>query len=222
MFNLLIKNGTSEPLRVLCLGAHSDDIEIGCAGTIMNLIRRCPGIHIDWVVFGAQLPQRAKEARASAEVLLRDVKQSCVVIKRFRDSHFPNAADKIKAYFETLKGTDPDVIFTHQRNDLHQDHLTISELTWQTFRDHFILEYEIPKYDGDLGAPNLFVHLSEPVFRRKTAHILEHFDTQTDRHWFSRETFSSIARLRAIESRAPSGYAEAFYCRKLVLNVKVQ
>jgi LmbE family N-acetylglucosaminyl deacetylase len=220
MLNLPIQNGAREPLKVLCLGAHSDDIEIGCAGTIMNLVRSHPGIRIDWVVFGAKSPERAKEARTSAEVLLRNVKRSRIVIKRFRDSHFPNTADKIKTYFETLKSTGPDVIFTHHRNDLHQDHRTISELTWQTFRDNLILEYEIPKYDGDLGAPNIFVTLSEAVFKCKTAHILEHFDTQAERHWFSSETFSSIARLRAIESRAPSGYAEAFYCRKLVLDVK--
>ncbi len=220
MLSLPIQNGTREPLKVLCLGAHSDDIEIGCAGTIMSLVRSHPGICVDWVVFGAKSPERAKEARTSAEVLLKNVKQSRVVIKRFRDSHFPNATDKIKAYFETLKSTDPDVIFTHQRNDLHQDHRTISDITWQTFRDHLILEYEIPKYDGDLGAPNIFVHLSESVFECKAAHILNHFDTQTERHWFGKETFSSIARLRAIESRAPSGYAEAFYCRKLVLDVK--
>ena len=222
MLNLGLNGEGQHPLRVLCLGAHSDDIEIGCAGTILKLTQQHPHMRLDWVVVGANEPDRAAEARASAEALLAPIQHRRVIVKHFRDSHFPYVGTEIKDYIETLKSLAPDLIFTHQRNDLHQDHRLISELTWQTFRDHLILEYEIPKYDGDLGAPNVFVHLDDALFQRKVAHIFDHFETQNERHWFTPETFSSLARLRAIESRSPGGYAEAFYCRKVVLQAGVQ
>lgn len=203
--------------RVLCLGAHSDDIEIGCGGTILKLIENYPDMEFYWVVFSAN-QQRAQEVSESADIFLRHAKEKSIVIKNFRDGFFPYIGLEIKEYFEQLKQEfSPDLILTHYRNDLHQDHRLISELTWNTFRDHLILEYEIPKYDGDLGCPNFFVHLSETTCRRKIKHILDSFKTQAENQWFSEQTFLAILRLRGIESNAPDKYAEAFYCRKMVL-----
>jgi len=203
--------------KVLCLGAHCDDIEIGCGGAILKLIENCPDIEFYWVVFSAN-QQRAREASESAGIFLRHAKEKKIIIKNFRDSFFPYIGLEIKEYFEQLKQEfSPDLIFTHYRNDLHQDHRLISELTWNTFRDHLILEYEIPKYDGDLGCPNFFVHLNETTCRRKIKYILDSFKTQTENQWFSEQTFLAILRLRGIESNAPDEYAEAFYCRKMVL-----
>jgi len=214
-FTLAIKKG--QALNILCIGAHSDDIEIGCGGTILRLLSDWDEVEINWVVFGSA-GQRKSEAIASASNFLTAVKQKTIIVKNFRDGFFPYVGGEIKSFFEKLKKrVSPDIIFTHYRHDLHQDHRFISDLTWQTFRDHLILEYEIPKYDGDLGSPNFFVHLDESVSQRKIAFILENFKTQRDNHWFTRETFLSVLRLRGIESNSPHGYAEAFYCRKLVL-----
>jgi LmbE family N-acetylglucosaminyl deacetylase len=204
------------PLKVLCLGAHSDDIEIGCAGTLLKLAGKPGGVHVDWVVLGAGAKERASEARASASGLLKGIRSRRIIVKGFRDGHFPFQGSAIKEYLEGLKKTEPDVIFTHCREDLHQDHRLIAELSWQTFRDHLILEYEVPKYDGDLGSPNVFVDLDEPAIRSKVEHILHHFPSQNGRAWFTDETFRALARLRGVESRAPGSYAEAFYCRKLL------
>jgi LmbE family N-acetylglucosaminyl deacetylase len=163
--------------------------------------------------------KRRKEAEASAAAFLAGAARRNVVVKKFRDGFFPYIGGEIKEYFEELKRTvDPDLIFTHCRQDLHQDHRLVSELTWNTFRDHLILEYEIAKYDGDLGAPNVFVHLDEAVCAAKTRNILKHFRTQAGNSWFAEDTFRAIMRLRGIESNAPSGYAEGFYGRKLVLD----
>jgi LmbE family N-acetylglucosaminyl deacetylase len=203
--------------RVLCLGAHCDDIEIGCGGTTLKLIENYPDIEFYWVVFSAD-PQRAQEASESADAFLRHAKEKHVVIKDFRDSFFPYIGLEIKEYFEHLKQAfSPDLVFTHYRDDFHQDHRLISDLTWNTFRDHLILEYEIPKYDGDLGRPSLFVHLDETTCRRKIRYILDSFRTQAENQWFSEDTFRAILRLRGVESNAPDRYAEAFYCRKMVL-----
>jgi LmbE family N-acetylglucosaminyl deacetylase len=203
--------------QVLCLGAHSDDIEIGCGGTILKLIENYPNLVIHWIVFSAN-QQRAREAVASANDFLQSVETKQVTVKDFKDGFFPYVGGEIKTYFEQLKqALSPDLIFTHNRRDLHQDHRLICELTWNTFRNHLILEYEIPKYDGDLGCPNLFVNLDESICQRKVKYLLNHFKTQENRHWFTRETFSSLLRLRGIESKAPSGFAEAFYCRKIIL-----
>jgi LmbE family N-acetylglucosaminyl deacetylase len=203
--------------HILCLGAHSDDIEIGCAGTIMRLVEGYPNLGITWIVLGAH-GDRAVEARESAEAFLRQVKEKRIIVRGFRDGFFPYVGAEIKEYFEQLKHEPaPDLIFTHYRHDLHQDHRLIAELTWNTFRDHLILEYETPKYDGDLGSPNLFVHLDEPTCQRKIAHIIDHFNTQRDKRWFTAETFFSLLRLRGVESQSPGKYAEAFYARKLVL-----
>jgi LmbE family N-acetylglucosaminyl deacetylase len=203
--------------HVLCLGAHCDDIEIGCSGSIARLVDEHPGLTVTWVVFCSN-DLRAREARASAESLLAGVKTKDIVIKTFRDGFLPYQGGEVKEAFEALKKVvAPDLIFTHYRADLHQDHRLVSELTWNTFRDHFILEYEIPKFDGDLGSPNVFVHLDETQCRRKIDNILRSFRSQGERSWFSEETFRAILRLRGVESNAPGGYAEAFYSRKLVL-----
>jgi LmbE family N-acetylglucosaminyl deacetylase len=203
--------------RVLCLGSHSDDIEIGCGGTILTLLQKNKEAIFHWIVFSSD-QQRAREARESANTFLRDAKSKEIIIKNFRGGFLPYIGAEVKEYFEQLKEEfSPDLILTHYRNDLHQDHRLISELTWNTFRDHLILEYEIPKYDGDLGCPNLFVHLDESVCRRKIQYILDNFDSQRQKHWFGEETFLALLRLRGIESNAPSKYAEAFYCRKMVL-----
>ena len=212
-FELNLKPESS--LHVLCLGAHSDDIEIGCGGTILRLIEEYPKIKCTWIVFGSS-GQRSVEAQNSAVRFLDLVKDKEIIIKNFRDGFFPYLGEAIKEYFEQLKIYSPDLIFTHYRNDLHQDHRLICELTWNTFRDHLILEYEIPKYDGDFGTPNFFVHLSEKICSKKIEHILNHFKTQENRHWFTAETFISLLRLRGIESRSPGKYAEAFYCRKII------
>lgn len=202
---------------VLCLGAHCDDIEIGCGGTILRLIQDYPHVRVYWVVFSSD-PERAAEARRSADAFLQHAAGKDARIREFRNGYFPTVAADIKDYFEELKAAiRPDVIFTHYRHDLHQDHRLVSELTWNTFRNHLILEYEIPKYDGDLGTPNLYVPLSEAVWRRKIATLMECFASQREKQWFTSETFAALMRLRGIESNSPSGYAEAFHGRKLVL-----
>jgi LmbE family N-acetylglucosaminyl deacetylase len=212
----LAKRGDS-PLKILCLGAHSDDIEIGCGGTILRLLEECDVEETYWVVFSAR-EQRAMEAKESANLFLRGVRHKNVVIHSYRDGYFPYSGAEIKDHFEELKTTiSPDVIFTHYRHDLHQDHRLISELTWNTFRDHMILEYEIPKYDGDLGTPNFFIHLADETGKKKIEHIMKHFGSQDSRQWFTEDTFLSLLTLRGMESNAPQKYAEAFYCRKVVL-----
>jgi len=208
-------NGASR--KLLCLGAHADDIEIGCGGTLLKLIRQATAVH--WVVFSAD-PLRAEEAMSSAEKLLSAVPIRTIVIHKFRDGFFPSSGSEIKEYFEQLKHeVSPDVVFTHYRGDLHQDHRLISELTWNTFRDHLILEYEVPKYDGDLGAPNVFVPLDEADCRQKIEHLVTHFKSQQTRRWFSEDLFLSLLRLRGMECNAPARFAEGFYCRKLVLEM---
>jgi LmbE family N-acetylglucosaminyl deacetylase len=215
MINLVFDRDRNSAFKILCLGAHSDDIEIGCGGTILRLISEYPQLCVYWVVFGSD-QIRAEEALKSANALLAPVAEKTVIIKGFRDSFFPYVGSEIKEYFEAFRSEySPDVIFTHYRDDRHQDHRLISDLTWNTFRDHFILEYEIPKYDGDLGSPNFFFHLNEQICQRKVQHLLSYFKTQTDRSWFTEDTFLALLRLRGVEARSPVKYAEAFYCRKL-------
>ena len=205
------------PRRVLCLGAHCDDIEVGCGGTILELLRQNPPPAVTWIVFTSDARRRV-EAQTSARALLRGAAKKKVVIKGFRDGFLPFRGDAVKRFFEEIKRPpSPDLIFTHHREDRHQDHRLISDLTWQTFRDHAILEYEVPKYDGDFGSPNLFVHLDDATCRRKVRHILDHFRSQRGKRWFSEELLRSVLRLRGLESNAPGDYAEAFYGRKLVL-----
>ena len=217
MLQIGLDGSGGSPLRVLCLGAHSDDVEIGCGGTLMKLIAGRRPVVVHWVVFSAT-GQRAIEARASAATFLAGAEQT-VEVAAFRDGFFPYVGADVKQFFEDLKPRcSPDLIFTHYRDDRHQDHRLIADLTWNTFRDHLILEYEIPKYDGDLGTPNVFVHLDQATCQRKVQGIVETFQTQQNRHWFTADTFLALLRLRGIESAAPGGYAEAFYSRKVVFN----
>jgi LmbE family N-acetylglucosaminyl deacetylase len=216
-----LRLGSAErPLhRILCLGSHCDDIEIGCGGTILRLLREHPEVEIYWLVFSST-PLRKKEAARAANLFLASGKKKKVVIRNYRDSFFPSQQSQIKGEFEKLKNKfAPDMILTHYRHDLHQDHRVICELTWNTFRSHLILEYEIPKYDADLGAPNFFVALDRATCEQKAKHILEAFASQRSKQWFTTDTFLALPRLRGVESNAPGQYAEAFYCRKLVLGV---
>ena len=204
--------------QLLCLGAHSDDIEIGCGGTILKLAKEYESLEVHWIVFSAD-PERKREALKSAGLFLREAKKRRVLINDFRTSFFPYQGAEIKEVFEQLKReTSPHLILTHCRHDLHQDHRLINELTWNTFRDHLILEYEIPKYDGDLGNPNLYVQLDESLCARKLRYILASFKTQQTKHWFTEDTFKGLMRLRGVECGAPTRFAEAFFARKLVLS----
>jgi LmbE family N-acetylglucosaminyl deacetylase len=203
--------------RILCLGAHSDDIEIGCGGTVLTLLERYDNVAVHWVVFSAT-EVRAAEARESAAAFLACARERQVVIKEYRDGYFPFQGAPIKDDFEALKHEfNPDLVFTHSREDHHQDHRLISDLTWNTFRNHLILEYEIPKYDGDLGHPNIFVPLAESVCSRKVQLLLDSFRSQRQRQWFDEQTFRALLRLRGLEANSPTRYAEAFHCRKVVL-----
>jgi len=216
MHRVSILEDGSGPKKILALGAHADDIEIGCGGTILRLLEENPATEVCWVVLAAS-GERSAEAVRSATMFLAGARRKEIVVKEFRDGYFPYMGAEIKDFFEEYKRKYlPDIILTHYREDLHQDHRLVSELTWNTFRNHLILEYEIVKYDGDLGAPNLFVHLTESVAERKIRTILECFQSQKKKSWFTEDTFSSILRLRGIESNAPDKYAEGFYCRKIV------
>jgi LmbE family N-acetylglucosaminyl deacetylase len=201
---------------VLALGAHADDIEIGCGGTLLRLASAYPDLEVHWVVLSGS-PARAEEARASAESFLDGVGNRRIVTETCRDGFFPYEGGAVKEVFEQLKGTlAPDLVLTHRRGDLHQDHRLVAELTWNTFRDHLILEYEIPKYDGDLGAPNFFVHLDDETCDRKVATLLSAFTSQLGHRWFTEDLFRSLLRLRGMESNSPSGKAEAFWAQKVV------
>jgi LmbE family N-acetylglucosaminyl deacetylase len=217
MISLELEGGPGRNLQILCLGCHSDDIEIGCGGTVLKLARQYSACNFHWVVFSAP-GVREEEARRGAELFAGRNRLSTLLLKDFRDGFLPFAGADVKDIFEDLKGrVSPDLILTHSRKDAHQDHRLVAEMTWNTFRDHMILEYEIPKYDGDMGQPSVFVPLEPEVYRQKVTHILDSFKSQQGKRWFREETFLSLMRLRGMESNAPSGYAEAFYCRKLVL-----
>jgi LmbE family N-acetylglucosaminyl deacetylase len=221
MLKLEFRADPTRECRVLCLGAHCDDIEIGCGGTVLSLTAGGQRMEVQWIVFSSN-DQRKQEALKSANTFLGNVAISKVVIHGFRDGFLPHVGAELKERFEQLKVEfSPDLILTHYRHDLHQDHRLVSELTWNTFRNHLILEYEIPKYDGDFGSPNVFVPLDESICRRKIDAILDAYQSQREKHWFSRELFFSILRLRGMEANACSGYAEGFYCRKAVLGMEV-
>jgi LmbE family N-acetylglucosaminyl deacetylase len=215
MLNLVPGVRAGLPVRLLCIGAHSDDIEIGCGGTLLHWLDAPRPVHVTWVVLSAS-GERAKEARRSAKALLRRAASVDLLLAEFRDGFLPAQYPEVKAFFESVKAkAAPDIVFTHRLEDRHQDHRLASELTWNTWRDHVIVEYEIAKYEGDLGQPNLFVPLTAACARRKAAHLQRHFGSQRSKEWFSDETFMALARLRGIECRSPSGYAEAFHARKL-------
>lgn len=216
MLPLQIASGPGNRLKILCIGAHPDDIEIGCGATILGLLERFPRAEVFWVVLSGD-STRAVEAESSANTFLDGADQKSIKIQSFRDGYFPSAQAEIKDFFESaLKDFDPDVIFTHRQNDKHQDHRVVSELTWNTFRHHLIFEYEILKYDGDLGQPSVFFSVSESNCDKKVDAIYECFESQQKKHWFSKDAFRSIMRIRGVESASPTKYAEAFYARKVV------
>jgi LmbE family N-acetylglucosaminyl deacetylase len=209
--------GPDETMSILCLGAHSDDIEIGAGGTILAWIASGIRLKVHWCVLSAIGP-RAAEARASAAAFLAGTASSRIDLAQFKDGFFPYQGGEIKAWLEALPlGVEPDVVLTHGRSDAHQDHREVCQLTWNLFRNHLILEYEIPKWDGDLGQPNLYVPLTASVLERKVELLLEHFATQRSKSWFDAETFRSLARLRGMECRAPERFAEAFTLRKAIV-----
>jgi LmbE family N-acetylglucosaminyl deacetylase len=214
MIQINLPAGPDRALRVLCLGCHSDDIEIGCGGTVLRLAEQYPRCEFHWVVFSATGVREA-EAQRAAE-LFAGPRLRGPQLKKFRDGFMPFVGAEVKAVFEKLKAISPDLVLTHNRKDAHQDHRLIAELSWNTFRDHLILEYEIPKYDGDLGQPGVFVPLTDDICKRKVGYLMEAFQSQRPKRWFEENTFLSLMRLRGMECNAPSGYAEAFYCRKMV------
>jgi len=217
MLGLQLGHPRSKIREVLCLGAHSDDIEIGCGGAILELAAADPALRVTWVVFSGN-DKREAEARLAAGRFLRGAGSSRVVVRKQRDGFFPAQLTEIKEFFEELKQISaPDLIFTHYRHDRHQDHRTISDLTWNTFRNHLVLEYEIPKYDGDLGTPNVFVPIGRKAARRKVDDICAIFKSQVGQHWFTPDLFFALMRMRGIECCAE--FAEAFYSRKAVLDI---
>jgi LmbE family N-acetylglucosaminyl deacetylase len=206
--------GAASPFRILCIGAHSDDIEIGCGGALLQLLKAHPSATVRWVVLSGD-DAREKEARCAASLFLADTEHE-ITTRRFRDGFFPHSPE-LKEFFEELKqGVAPDVVFTHWRTDRHQDHRVVSDLTWNTFRDHLVLEYEIPKYDGGLTDPNVFVPLDPEIRAKKVDYLLRAFASQRSKRWFTRETFDALMRLRGIECASPTGYAEGFYGRKII------
>jgi LmbE family N-acetylglucosaminyl deacetylase len=213
----LLSPARGEKLSILCLGAHCDDIDIGCGGALLALLDRRPGIDVTWVAFSAG-GERGKELQRSARRFLRKAGSSRIVTRDYRDGFLPAHFTSVKEDFEGLKKLPvPAVIFTHRRDDRHQDHRLIAELTWNTFRSHLILEYEVAKYEGDLATPSAYVGLEPTQVERKIRILLESYRTQRDKHWFTADTFRGLMRLRGIESGAPSGWAEGFYASKLLL-----
>jgi LmbE family N-acetylglucosaminyl deacetylase len=207
----------SRPLRVLAVGAHPDDIEIGAGGAIMKLIDDGAIAELHWLVLTGRDGRNA-EARASAEAMLAPLAEASIDVLDHRDGYLPDEWSAVKDRFESLKSSlQPDLIFTHRRDDLHQDHRVCAELTWNTYRDHLVLEYEVPKYDGDLASPNAFVTLTRELRDRKVSHLLRYFPSQVHRPWFTEELFAGLLRIRGMECAAPEAFAEAFFCRKAVL-----
>jgi LmbE family N-acetylglucosaminyl deacetylase len=207
----------NRPLKILCIGAHSDDIEIGCGGTVLRLLAERPDSTVDWVVLSSN-PVREEEARKSAAEFLADAASSKVWVQNFQESYFPAHWVGIKQFFETVRrATEPDLILCHHPRDRHQDHRVAAELAWNTFRNHLIWEYEIPKYEGDLGQPNLFVPLSAAQAERKVQLLLKHFATQALRGWFRADTFHGLMSIRGVECAAPDGRAEAFHAAKVIV-----
>jgi len=216
MLSLKFSKNRGEKLRILCLGAHCDDIEIGCGGTLLKIIEENDNVEIKWVVFASN-EKRRKEAERSAGIFLENVPDKEVEILDYKDGFLPADWSEIKNSFESLKEFSPDLIFTHYRDDLHQDHRLINELTWNTFRDHLILEYEIVKYDGDLGNPNLFVPIEEKYLKKKREILFNSFGSQLDKQWFDETLLTSLPRIRGVHCASASKYAEAFYNRKMVI-----
>lgn len=216
MIPLLPAFDSGRPARLLCVGAHSDDLEIGCGGTVLSLVEANPGIEVTWVVLSAH-GERVGEARRSAERLLERAGRVEVVVGEFRERFFPYDPE-VKEFFDGLgRRVSPDLALAPRLEDLHQDHRITAELTLNTFRDHLVLHYEIPKYDADLGVPNVYVPLAAGTARRKVEHLMAAFPSQRSRDWFDEATFWGLMRLRGVECRAPDGYAEGLYGRKMRL-----
>lgn len=204
-------------LRILAVGAHCDDIDIGCGAAMLNMLQKYRGAQVTWVVFASD-PQRERELRASARKFLRGAGRATVIVHRFRDGFFPAQFSDIKESFESLKRlADPDIVFTHHRFDRHQDHRLIAELTWNTFRNHLILEYEIPKYEGDLTTPCAYVPVTRVQAERKIRILCESYPTQRSKSWFTEDTFRGVLRLRGLESGSETGWAEGFHVTKFQL-----
>jgi LmbE family N-acetylglucosaminyl deacetylase len=217
LLGLTLTGSRRQRLKLLCVGAHSDDIEIGCGATLLQLAARRPQPEVRWVVWSAG-GRRESEAKRGARKFLGGLADEAVRVHAFRDGYFPAQFAQIKDAFESLAGEfQPDIVFTHTREDRHQDHRVVSDLTWNSFRNQLILEYEIPKWDGDFGKPNLYVPMTEAMARRKARALLSVFGSQRSKDWFTEETFLGLMRLRGIECRAPGGHAEAFYARKVSL-----
>lgn len=205
-------------LNILCFGAHCDDIEIGCGGTLLKLLEEYDHVRVKWVVFASN-DQRKEEAQKSAERFLEKASQSEIEIFSFDDGFLPSVWSEVKKKFEIIKKKfEPDLIFTHYRHDLHQDHRTLNEFTWNTFRNHLVLEYEILKYDGDLGTPNFFIPLEKNYIDRKIEILFECFESQSEKQWFDETLFTSLPRIRGVECASKTKYAEAFYSRKITMS----
>jgi LmbE family N-acetylglucosaminyl deacetylase len=215
MLQLRFAPPDGRPFRILCLGAHADDLEIGCGGSVLHLLRSMPQVHCTWVVWSAAGARKDEAERGATAVL--GGSQQAVMVEQFRDGFFPDQWAAIKERFESLKNAAPDLIFTHRRQDRHQDHRVIAELTWNTWRDHAVLEYEVPKYEGDLSTPSLYLPLEPDLVERKVELLMSVFASQRSRRWFDAETFRGLMRLRGVECGASSGYAEGFHASKLVL-----
>jgi LmbE family N-acetylglucosaminyl deacetylase len=207
--------GFKEVKRLLCIGAHSDDIEIGAGATVLRIVRENPAVEVTWCVLSGNEIRQGEARRGAERMLGSDVCQR-VLLQGFADSRFPAHREQIKEFFEqSLKSIDPDLILTHARGDAHQDHRMVNELTWNTFRSHQIWEYEIPKWDGDLMQPNLYVPLDPEDVATKIAVLRDVFSSQRNKHWFDEETFRGLMRIRGLESN--SRYSEAFCARKFVV-----
>ena len=207
-------------LDVLCIGAHCDDIEIGCGGTLLALQRRYPGCRVHWLIL-TSVPARRSEALAAAQALVKPACRGETLVCDFPDGMLPGHLVQVKERFEAFKALiagGPDLILTHHGLDRHQDHSLVSQVTWQTFREHMIWEYEIPKYDGDLLTPNLYVPVSATAAARKVRVIVKAFASQRGKSWFTADNLLAMLRLRGLECRSPSGFAEGFHCRKLVFD----
>jgi len=218
MIELALTAAGPDPLRVLCLCAHCDDIDIGCGVTLLRLASR-PNTSITWVVFSSVETRVAEKVRSFA-AFQEGASDTKLIVKSFPDGFLPYVGAQVKGEFEALKSEPaPDLIFTHHRHDLHQDHRLICELTWNTFRNHLNLEYEIPKWDGDLGNPNSNVPLDADLARRKIDILLESYASQKNKGWFTGDLFLGLLLLRGMECNAASGYAEAFTARKLSVGI---
>jgi LmbE family N-acetylglucosaminyl deacetylase len=218
MMDLTFKSLPDQPLNILCLGAHCDDIEIGCGGTLLDLLATHPTANCTWAVFSNN-KVRAAETNNAVRAMFGENNRIEIVTFDHQDGFMPYKGTAVKEDFERLKGQlNPDVIFTHHRHDLHQDHRTVCDLTWNTFRNHLIFEYEIPKYDGDLGRPNTYRPITAEIAEKKVGALLASYASQADKPWFDRDLFLAIMRLRGMECNAPSGLAEAFYAPKVRLS----